>query len=96
VVITSAATPPAGGQGFAKGQDPESVDAIGVENVVKRAAEFLPRSKRTEQKFMEASDFATWEVKDDVVMGGSSKSAVSVVEGTSGVLQGKTLRTCPP
>ena len=41
VLITSAASPPAGGQGFANGQDPESVDANGVENVVKRAQDCL-------------------------------------------------------
>jgi hypothetical protein len=87
VIITSAATPPASGQGFAKGQDPESVDANGVENVVKCAIEFLPRSKPTEQVFVEASDFSTWESRDDTLMGGTSSSAISVVEGTSGVLQ---------
>lgn len=93
VLITSAASPPAGGQGFANGQDPESVDANGVENVVKRAQEVLPASERTKQVFIEASDLSTWESRDDVIMGGKSSSALSVEEGQTGVLH---TRTCPP
>lgn len=83
VVITSAATP--GNAGFSKGNDPESVDADGVEAVVKRATELLPTtsSKRTQQSFIEASDFTTWVCRDDTVMGGTSSSAMAAVEGSS-------------
>ena len=84
VLITSAASPAPGGQGFAKGQDPESVDATGVENVVKRAQEVLPASERTQQSFIDAADFSTWESRDDTLMGGKSSSAVAVADGQSG------------
>lgn len=60
------------------------MDANGVENVVKRALEVMPASERTQQTFLDTSDFSTWEARNDTVMGGKSSSAVTVVEGTSG------------
>lgn len=83
-MITSAASPAPGGQGFAKGQDPENVDANGVENVVKKALEVMPPFERTEEPFLQADDFSSWKSNDDTIMGGSSSSEVSVLEGTSG------------
>ena len=55
-MITSAASPAPGGQGFAKGQDPENVDANGVDNVVKKALEVMLPSERTEEPFLQADD----------------------------------------
>lgn len=92
MLITSAAAPAPGGQGFAPGQDPENVDANGVENIVQRCMENLPVSETPTQVFVEPSGFASWEPRDDVVMGGSSSSSVAPQEDSSGLLSAPVIR----
>lgn len=55
----------------------ERVDCNGVTNVAAKAAEFLPAAKPSTTEVVSTSDLAQWIVKDDVIMGGQSSSALT-------------------
>lgn len=70
--------------GFKDGLTPKDVDADGVANVVKVAAENLPTPQYVTTPVMQAADFGKWVNKDDTIMGGKSSSTISVAEGSRG------------
>lgn len=73
------------GTGFENGLTPKDVDADGVSNVVKAAADNLPTPQFVTTPIMQAADFGKWVNKDDTIMGGKSSSSISVAEGSKGV-----------
>lgn len=74
----------ADGTGFEEGLSSEDVDAKGVSNVVAAAAGSLPTPQFVMTPIMQASDLGSWQMKDDVIMGGKSSSTMSIADGSEG------------
>lgn len=72
---------PDGKPGFQSGMSSERVDADGVSNVAAAATKQLPRASLVSDPVMQASDFASWQAKDDTVMGGTSSSKIEAGSG---------------
>ena len=68
-------------EGGSANDTPEKVDAQGVAHIAEAAAGALPRASLYTDPVMQASDFDSWEKKNDQVMGGSSSSEVSSSDG---------------
>ena len=84
VVAVGPVRNPDGKPGFLGNMTSERVDAQGVGHIAEQAERKLPKASIVVEPIMLSSDFGSWEAKDDVIMGGTSASAVTAPEGSNG------------